>query len=95
MPLRLLNGNIDHGGPEFPHPADDSAVTLDKIGPAGNPQPGGKAIADQTGGIADDRGMPQRQGADLKQESQMPIRPADNDVPQGAVLIEVGGIGRQ
>jgi len=75
--------------------ADDGAVPLDQIIPADDPQPGGNAIADQTGRIADDRGVPQGDGANLEQESQVPIRSADDDIAQRAVLIEVGGIGRQ
>jgi len=75
-PLRLLDGN-----------PDDGAVTLDKIGPAGDPQPGDVAIGDQMGGFAQDRGMPQRHGADLEQESQMPISPPDHGLAPGAVLL--------
>ena len=95
VPLRLLDGSIDDSGPEFPHPADDGAVTLDKISAAGNPQPGGNAIGDEAGGIADDRGVPQRHGTNLQQEAQMPICPANDDIAHRAILIEVCGIGRQ
>ena len=31
VPLRLLDGDIDHGGPKFRHPSDDGAMPLDKI----------------------------------------------------------------
>lgn len=51
---QLLNGGVEHHGPDLPHPAIHGVLPLDKIIPTNEPQLGGNAISDEAADEGDD-----------------------------------------